>query len=273
MTINCITQNTYIFLVLSNSWMHTDVFFAKENSYPTWYDSIYDSESYQVDWVLCCGVCCSECCSESYIESYQVDWVLCVLRCVLQWVLQWVIYRVTSSRIWIFFFLTKCLHALMKSCQVDSESYVWHDSFIWMSNVTRTNDEWRVTSNVTSKLIWLYAWVMSHKWMSNVTRTNDVWPVTSNVTSKLIWLFPLRAEGTHTCDRTHWYVWPNCDMTHWYVWHNSFMSMIFLIRACGMTRHAQFDMTLPSALWLFPYVVATISRLLKIIGLFCKRAL
>ena len=68
-----------------------------------------------------------------------------------------------------------------------------------------------------------------------------------------------------------------CGITHSYVWHDSFTYVRRLIHVCDTTyaygthhttRSAPCDMTYPPK-----YGVASISRLIKIIALFCKRAL
>jgi len=82
----------------------------------------------------------------------------------------------------------------------------------------------------------------------------------------------------HMCYMTHSYVWHDaftmlwcvsqsftcvtwhihvCDMTPSHVWHDIFIRATWLIHACGMIHS-------------LCYGVATISRLLKIIGLFCR---
>jgi len=61
------------------------------------------------------------------------------------------------------------------------------------------------------------------------------------------WLIDMCAMFIHMCGVTHWdmtWLIHMCDMTHWHLCHDSFI-----------------------------YGVATIRRLLKIIRLFCKRAL
>jgi len=58
-----------------------------------------------------------------------------------------------------------------------------------------------------------------------------------------------------------------CDMAHWCVWHDSFMYMIWLIHKCDMTHWYVYDTSSGR------YGVATISKIFRIIGLFCKRAL
>ena len=113
------------------------------------------------------------------------------------------------------------------------------------------------------------------------------------------WLIDILWHDTLICcDMTHWYfatwlidmLWRNalicCDVTHWYVVtcvshnleHQCSMTPSYAsdsLICCGVTHC--YDVTwLIDMLWhdtLICYGVATISMLLQIIGLFCKRAL
>jgi len=80
-----------------------------------------------------------------------------------------------------------------------------------------------------------------------------------------------------------------CDMTYSHVWHNSFICVTRLIHTCAVTqwglewaghvdrpmshRNGGLQKKKQSTEISIIYGVATISRLLKSIGLFCKRAL
>ena len=87
------------------------------------------------------------------------------------------------------------------------------------------------------------------------------------------------------CDMTHSYVWHDscicvtwlmhmCDMAHAYVWHDSFICATWLIHMCDMTHsYVWHDSFIHSQGVSYCYGVTTIGRLLKIIGLFCKRAI
>ena len=81
----------------------------------------------------------------------------------------------------------------------------------------------------------------------------------------------------HICDMTHLYVRHDtlvvmCDMTHLYLWNYLFICVTWLIHMCDMRLDLFICVTnLTSACT--EYRVATISRLLKITGLFCRRAL
>jgi len=85
-----------------------------------------------------------------------------------------------------------------------------------------------------------------------------------------------------TCDMFHWHAtwlldtWHDpctCDMTHSHVWHDSFSCDTghdaFTCLTCDMTDSYVWLMTW-EAWHTYTYGVAMISRLLKIIGLFCR---
>jgi len=64
-----------------------------------------------------------------------------------------------------------------------------------------------------------------------------------------------------------------CHMTHTYVWHDSFICVTWLIHICDMTHSlVLYDSFIRVSHVAFTYGVAMISRLLKIIGVFCKKA-
>jgi len=96
----------------------------------------------------------------------------------------------------------------------------------------------------------------------------------------------------HMCDMTHSYGWHRlihmCNMTDLSVRHDSLIRVTWLVYMCNLTDlcvwHDSFIcnfsyMRHGSIIWrsrlihTCDYGVATISRLLQIIGLFCKRAL
>jgi len=114
----------------------------------------------------------------------------------------------------------------------------------------------------------------------------------------------------HICDMTYSYMWHAsfiyvtwlihiCDMTHLYMWHDSFIYVTWLIHTYDMTHSYMWHDSFIYVTWLsygwsihmcamildgilihmcamklsLEYGVATICRLLKIIGLFCKKAL
>jgi len=63
-----------------------------------------------------------------------------------------------------------------------------------------------------------------------------------------------------------------CNMTHSYVWHDSFVRATWLIHTCDVTpSYVRQDSFVGAARFCINmYGVATISRLRKIIGLFCR---
>ena len=95
------------------------------------------------------------------------------------------------------------------------------------------------------------------------------------------------------CDMTHSFMWHDsfkcvtwliqmCDMTHSNVWHDSFICVTWLIQMCDMTHsyvwHGSSECVhvTHSNVWYDSnriYGLATISRLLENIDLFCKTAL
>jgi len=130
----------------------------------------------------------------------------------------------------------------------------------WLSHTTQMNESCH-TYPVTHSYVFdsfirvineLFI-VMSHIWMSHVTQMNEschTYPVThmNDLFIRVIWLpFICVTWLIHTC-----------DMTLSYVWYCSFVYVAWFIHMCDMTH---------SYVW---YGVATISRLLKIIGLFWR---
>jgi len=139
-----------------------------------------------------------------------------------------------------------------------------------------------------------YEWVMSNIWMSHVAHMNESchtyeWVISKGstiVTAQPTLIF------TNMYSRTS-YVWHDsfifvtwlihmCGMTHSYVWHDSFICVTWLIHTGDMTHsyvwhdsshsHTQEHVLKNIFSRTCTYAVATIGRLLKILGLFCKRA-
>ena len=159
----------------------------------------------------------------------------------------------THSYVWHDSFL--CVTWLLHTCPI-THAYVWHDSFfgvIWLILLRATNHSY-VWHDSFMCVTWLiYVCDMTHLCVwhdSFMCATHDSF-------IRVTW-------SIHVCDMTHAYV---HDMTHSraHVTHHSciyvqrvFIYIFFFCRA----------QVSPSL-----YGVATISRLLKIIDLFCKRAL
>jgi len=143
-----------------------------------------------------------------------------------------------------------------------------------------------------------YEWVMSHKWINHATHMKScvtwlihLWydsfirDVTYSHGTYLIhmardsficdmthsyvaWLIHMRHDS-FICDVTHSHVWHDsfmCDVTYSYVWHDSFICYVTHSNVAG---HMWFIHML-SQEWFMCYGVASISRLLKIIGLICR---
>jgi len=115
-------------------------------------------------------------------------------------------------------------------------------------------------------------------------------PYTWDMTHSYVWhaSFICVTWLIHMCDLTDSYVWHDsfmrvtwlihmCDTTHSYVWHASWRIPIRetrLIHMCDMPHdvflYVRHDSFVCVRSWRRAYGVAPISRLLKIIGLFCR---
>jgi len=93
-----------------------------------------------------------------------------------------------------------------------THSYVWHDSFICVTGLTRTCE-------LTHSFVWRDSLIC------------------------VTWLI-------HMCDMTHSYVWHDsficvrgltrtCELTHWFVWRDSLICVTWLIHMCDMTQAAR----------------------------------
>ena len=134
-----------------------------------------------------------------------------------------------------------CVTGLIHMCYM-TNLYVWHDSFIFMTWLNHT----RVMLNHTC-----VAWL---------NHTCD--PIIC-----VTWL-------NHTCDMTQPCPWHDSRIT----WHDSFTCVTWLIHTYEMTQSYSWHDVVLNTSWLITwqksgYGVALVSRLLKIIGLFCRRAL
>jgi len=165
-----------------------------------------------------------------------------------------------------------------ESCRTNE----WVMSHMWMSHDAHMNESCRT-----------YEWVMSHKWMSHVAHTNESC-CTYEWDMSHIW------GSCHThdwwCDTI--YMSPRDSFFFGLLSHDTFMIsficatwLIYVLFKCLTHIHTQFfslaslawhtyeiiymrDMTHSCVIYMCDpqmcYRVATISRLLKIIGLFCR---
>jgi len=126
-----------------------------------------------------------------------------------------------------------CVAWLISVCDW-AYSYVWRDSFDCVI--------WLFIWDVTSYGTWLHMCDMTHAYVSD------------DSFKCVTWLISMR-------DLIYFYVWRDsfhCDMPRYNVWCDTLLCETRLISKCGM---------------IYCYGVAATSRLLKIIGLFCKRDL
>jgi len=131
---------------------------------------------------------------------------------------------------------------------------------IWMSHVTRMNESCHTFEWVMS----IYECVMSHVWMSHVTRMNESRHTYEWVTSHIRMSHVAHIRISHVTHISMSHVTHMNDSRHTNERVMSYMRM----------RHRTSHVIYESVTCLVPvYGVATISRLFKIIGLFCKRAL
>jgi len=161
---------------------------------------------------------------------------------------------------------------LIRMCDI-TPSYACHDSFICVT--------WLVLmcamTHTSVCVLWLMRAVAKHG--------------RRVVLAQVPWLI-------HMCAMTLSYVWHDpsiCAMTHSYVWHDPSMCVPWLIHMCDMTRsyqsntwcvyvrrssHVYIYIRVMSQIWMslwfrvlltnIAYVVATVSRIDKRIGLFCR---
>jgi len=158
---------------------------------------------------------------------------------------------------------TKILRMRPDSCH----TYEWVLSdMCTLSYVEAHQDSTCVTWLVSYMWVSLVGYVYTCRVMCGDTRTDLCHDVCVCVTWRI-----------HICGMTHSHVWHDaashgmtrrihtCDTMHLHVWNNTFIRVTWRIHICDRRIH-MFDM-------IHSYGVATISRLLKMIILFCKRAL
>jgi len=136
---------------------------------------------------------------------------------------------------------------------------------IWMRHGTHMNASWHAYECVMAR-IWMrhgthmnaswhtYECVMARIWMRHGTHMNASLKMT-NVFMLIYWM----SHGTHMNTQCHTSCTRNVTYMHesWHTYDDSFTCVTRLIRMCDMAHwHA--------------YGVATMSRLLKVIGLFCR---
>jgi len=170
---------------------------------------------------------------------------------------------------------------------------VWHDSLI---HVTWLIHLWN-TADMTYICVWHDAsYVRHHVWIK-ILRISLFFIRICYMTHSYAWHHSIIIVTCHMCDMTYWYMWHDssmCEwiihvydlthfsvwhdasylrhgllyMTHSYVWHHSII--IVTCNMCDMAR-APDELQIRSIKLSFSgYGVASISRLLKFIGLFCR---
>jgi len=197
-----------------------------------------------------------------------------VLHICVTWLIHMCIhmYDMTHSHVWHYsvLFVTSFIHASQRydeSCHTyarGSSASTSVMSHVWMGHVTRMNGschmyEWvmshvwmcHVTYTPTHDSCDIYGWVVSHTWISHVTHMNESCLTYEWVMSH-IWLSHVK----HMNQSCHTY---ECIMSH-----------VVKLRL-RVTWHIQMSHVIYVAY--MDYGVATMSRLLKIVGLFCKKAL
>ena len=206
-----------------------------------------------------------------YIICAEVPlWVMCV------WHSSWNefarlgacgIVRETSSQMACHIWMSQVAYEGGISLAYDWEMAHMNESgHIWMSHVA---NEWVMSH--TSKSCCIYVrHVMSHIWMSHVTHMNESchtyeW-VMSHICMSHVTHINQSALNNFTCPSTRQI--PQLKMCHTYEPYLQHLSL----RAIDVYEWVYWHV---SRIWirLLAYGVATTSRLLKIIGLFCERAL
>ena len=142
----------------------------------------------------------------------------------------------------------------------------------------------------------IHEWVMAHIWMSHGTYMNESWHIYEWVMAHIGMSHVTQAIYIHTCIFIHSQEWHIVHRSEWGLhineWVMAHIGISHVKQAIYLYSHVNIHtftgMTHCSSFWVgscrwpianaircayFKYGVATISRLLKIIGLFCKRAL
>jgi len=179
-----------------------------------------------------------------------------------------------------------CVIWLIRMCDM-THSYVWHDSFICVTWLIHMCDMTHIY--VWHDLIICVAWLICMCDMTNIHQWHDsyfcFWPTQHR--KPIFWDDAQVTWLIYICAMTHSDVWHDtftcmiwlihtCEMTHTHMWHDSYTHVTWLIHtihAHSYVRHDSFTRVKWLMLLFFACGVAMISRLLQIIGLFCKRAL
>jgi len=154
-----------------------------------------------------------------------------------------------------------------------THSHVWHDSFtcvtwlIYMRHLTHLH-VWHDSFTYVTRLIHMCDMTHSHMWHDSFTCLTwqiHMCDLTHRRPLKVSWPTLARWSWLKTMSRLR----EMRDLTRSYVWHDSFVCVTWLVGMCDLTRWYVWH-TLLVCVTRHTYGVATISRLLKVIGLFCR---